>query len=210
MMETLSSETGLAPQFSPHAALPPEEQARAYHYALVSRLFFAPPDRSLAEHLGAAETAAGNAALGRARQLLRQACQAADLEGVRSEYEELFIGTGKSPVALYTSYYAASRSPDRHLLSLRQRLVELGVARPDEVVETEDHISGVCDVMRWLIESRQEIGEQREFFERFLAPAGGPLCDAIVGAPASNFYRAVAGFAAAFFRVEQAAFGMEP
>ena len=192
----------------PPIRLAPEDEARAYHYALVSRLFFGPPDRPLAEHLAGLATGDGETALARTRQALRQACETADLSAVRAEYEELFIGVGKSPVTLYTSHYAASQAPDRHLLTLRQRLCALGLARGVQVVETEDHISGMCDAMRWLIESEQAIGEQRRFFESFLAPAGGALCDAVANAPSSRFYKLVAELAAVFFQLEHEAFAM--
>ncbi len=140
--------------------------------------------------------------------MLRQALEHADFDAVRAEYEDLFIGVGKSPVTLYTSHYAVSHAPDRHLLALRQYLEASGLRRSEQAVETEDHISALCDVMRWLIESGADGGEQQRFFEVFLSPAVRGLRDAIATAETASFYRTVANFACAFFEVEEQAFGM--
>ncbi len=75
--------------------------------------------------------------------------------------------------------------------------------------EVEDHISGVSDVMRWLIEGGRPLAEQREFFERFVYPGAVPSLLQCKKRRSARFYQPVAAFAADFFEVEKAAFEMD-
>lgn len=196
-------------------SLQPEEQARAVWYAVLSRLFYAAPDRAFVEALGgAAETdddagADGQGApLARAWRGLQRACREADPDTVREEFETLFVGVGKAPVTPYTSGYVAPQAPDRHLLALRERLDALGLARREQVFETEDHVSAVCDALRWMIEHGAALDEQRLYFDTFVEPGVGAFCAAITRSPLAVFYRDAAAFAAAFIAVERDAFDM--
>ena len=186
--------------------LPAEEAARAYCYALISRFFFGPPDRALVEQLLTIGENSDDTPLALAWRRLLQAARAADLDAVRQEYDGLFVGVGQAPVTLYTGHYAAPQAPDRHLVALREELVALNLGRGAQTGETEDHLSGVCDVMRWLIESGKSEAQQRRFFQAFLEPAAGPWCEAIAGSPHADFYRTVTLFTKAFFNIESEAF----
>ncbi|HEV7803635.1 MAG TPA: molecular chaperone TorD family protein, partial [Burkholderiales bacterium] len=147
--------------------LPEEDGARADCYALISRLFYAPSDVEFLKRLAGvplfAEDASGlqlqgddevpqTGAYASALRDLQSACRAIDAQALRQEYDDLFVGAGKALVTPYTSGYAVPQAPDRHLLALRDHLVAWGLARRDAVFEIEDHVSAVCDVMRWLIE----------------------------------------------------------
>jgi TorA maturation chaperone TorD len=199
----------------PGTALEPEELARANLYGLVSRLFFAPPDPNLlaevSQSAAGAEEEGGDAGsgLGAAWRDLREACRNAYPVIVRQEYDDLFVGVGKAAVTPYLSAFAEPDSPDRYLVRLRQQLDAWGLARRDSVFEVEDHISGGCDVMRWLIEGGRSLAEQRAFFEGFVYPGAIPFCAAVQDTPFLAFYQHVAKFAAAFFAVEKAAFEMD-
>jgi len=83
-----------------------------------------------------------------------------------------------------------------------------GLRRREGVFEIEDHISGVSDVMRWLVERPQPLADQRFFFETYLYPGAAPFCAAVQSAAAAAFYRPVAAFALAFFELEKAALDM--
>ena len=84
--------------------LSPEDQARANFYALISRLFYAPPDAGLLAALGSAdELEAEDETLARAWRELCAAAARADPEALREEYETTFVGTGRSPITLSTS-----------------------------------------------------------------------------------------------------------
>jgi TorA maturation chaperone TorD len=191
--------------------LEPEEEARALWYALVSRLFYAPPDGELLAGLSAGlDDGAQNAESPflQAWRALQLACRGADPHALREEFENLFIGVGKAPVTPYTSAYAAGHAPDRHLVELRSKLGEWGLRRRERVFEAEDHVSALCDAMRWLIVQRRPLEEQRAFFAEFVE-AGLPFfCDAINRSPTAVFYRQAGAFTRMFVTVEKDAFDM--
>ena len=193
------------------ATLEPEEAARALWYALLSRLLYAPPDRTLLVQLASgledgAEVEAG--AFIDALRGLQFACRDADPDALRDEYESLFVGVGKAPVTPYTSANAAAHAPDRHLVALRARLFEWGLTRRDQVFEAEDHVAALCDAMRWVIGHARPLEEQRDFFVEYVAPAVPDFCDAINRMPGADFYRKVGAFARAFIALERDAFDM--
>jgi TorA maturation chaperone TorD len=184
----------------------PEEAARANFYALLARLFYAPPDAALLQAI-AGQTIEGD--LADSWNGLARAAADADAEAVREEYETAFIGTGKAPVTLYTSAYTIRYSSEVPLAELRAELSALGLARRAEVREPEDHIAALCDTMRHLVaEQKRELDEQRRFFNRWIAPAADRLCAAIDTNANTCFYVSVARFAKAFLTLEQAAFEM--
>ena len=188
----------------------PEEQARALWYAIVSRLFYAPPDRELLDGLAAVgpdETAEDTPFVAAWRDLQR-ACAGLDPEAGREEFESLFVSVGKAPVTPYTSAYAAPNAPDRHLLALRDTLSGWGLARRERVFESEDHVSALCDTMRWLIEQRASVEDQRAFFLGFVDVGLSAFCDATIRSPLAAFYAKAAAFTQAFFAVEKDGFDM--
>jgi TorA maturation chaperone TorD len=193
-------------QAAPLQLLAPEEAARANFYALLARLFYAPPDAALLKAI-AGETMAGDLAASWGE--LATAAASADPEAVREEYETAFIGTGKAPVTLYSTAYTIRYSNETPLANLRGELAELGLARRAEAREPEDHIAALCDTMRHLVaEQKRDLEEQRRFFNRWITPAVEPLCAAIDHAPSTSFYKLVGRFAKAFLTLEQAGFEM--
>jgi TorA maturation chaperone TorD len=120
----------------------------------------------------------------------------------------LFIGVGKTPVTPYTSAYVAGVSPERHLLLLRQQLEQWGLGRDAITSTPEDHLAGVCDTMRHLIQRGDSIEVQREFFNKFIYLQSVSLCRKLLDAAPSNFYRDVARFTQAFMEVEREGFAM--
>ena len=192
------------------STLPPEEVARANFYGLLARLFYAPPEAQLLETLaGAADIEAQDGGIGEAWQGLCRAAAQADPEAVREEYDTVFVGTGKAPVTLYACAYSIRYASEAPLAELRGELAALGLARREEATEPEDHIAALCDTMRHLIAvQKRELTQQAEFFQRWIGPSAGPLCDAIEADPSLSFYKPVARFAKAFFDIEQSAFEM--
>lgn len=188
-----------------------EDAARAHLYALIGRLFHDAPDSILLAQLCRADSAGGadDAPLAQAWRALRDACGTAYPAVLKQEYDTLFVGPGKSEVTPYTSHFIRDNSPDRHLVRLRQQLEQLGLGRRTAASEVEDHVSGVCDVMRFLIEGVRPLSEQRLFFKEFVYPGAIGFCDAVKKATSASFYRYVAGFARAFLDVEREAFEME-
>ncbi len=190
-----------------------EDLARANVYALIGRLFYAAPDSNLLAQI-CADDAAGNgvsdaSALEQAWRKLQDACKRASPLAVKQEYDTLFVGVGKAEVTPYTSGYVTRTAPDRHLVELRDHLNAWGLARNAAAFEVEDHISGLCDVMRFLIEQGASLGDQRVFFEGFIYPGTLPLCEAVVTAASAGFYKHIALFTKAFLELEKAALDMD-
>ena len=190
-------------------ALEAEDRARANFYGLISRLFYAPADPNLlAEICGSGGAGEGGGGLYGAWRGLQEVCHSAYPAVVRQEYDNLFVGVGRAAVTPYLSGYAETSSPDRYLVRLREQLAAWGLGRREGVFEVEDHISGVSDVMRWLIQVRRPLEQQREFFEVFVYRGAIPFCAAAHKTPLASFYKPVAAFAAAFFELEKKAFEM--
>ena len=199
-----------------------EDKARADCYALVSRLFYAPVDAELLSVLSDApklelsdgeslelvtwEIEADETPYTKAMKTLKEACATAEPGALRQEYDDLFAGAGKALVTPYTSGYADPHAPDRFLVALREHLIAWGLARRDAVFEIEDHVSAVCDVMRWLIERERPLEEQHAFFNDFVYTGVGTFCDAIEARATTPFYKAVAGVARTFLAIEKQAF----
>ena len=186
----------------------PEEQARANFYALLSRLFYAPPDAALLAALAQADELEGeDDALADAWARLCRATAVTDAEAVRDEFDSVFIGTGKAAVTLYTSAYSIKYSNEAPLAALRGELAELGLR--GERAEPEDHIAALCDVMRYLIaEGEGGLDQQKRFFARWIEPSAQPLCAAIERNDQTSFYKHVARLAKTFFSLEHSAFEM--
>lgn len=194
----------------------PEELARANIYGLIARLFYAPPDEQLISELQGArefdlaqEHGAEGEALAAAWREMVEACGAALPVALEHEHTALFVGTGKSEVTPYLSHYLLRHSNDNPLVDLRQQLAVWGISRRENVPEYEDHISGVCETMRFAIAVQQRPPEeQRNFFERFLLRGGIGFCDAVTASPNARFYRLVARFTRGFLDIEKTAFEM--
>lgn len=204
------------------APLSDEDRARADCYALMSRLFYEPSDAELLAKLKSDgnSTAAEPSELqlvgweppqkptpyAAALKQLQDAARSARPEALRQEYDDLFAGAGKALVTPYTSGYTSPQAPDRYLVALREHLIAWGLVRRDAVFELEDHVSAVCDVMRWLIERERPLEEQLAFFNDFVYTGVGTFCDAIEARAATDFYRAVATLAREFLKIEREAF----
>jgi TorA maturation chaperone TorD len=190
-----------------------EDRARANVYALIGRLFYDAPDSNLLAQIrvdgGVGDEAGDASALEQAWRALQDACKMAYPVAVKQEYDTLFVGVGKAQVTPYTSGYVTHSAPDRHLVKLREHLEAWGLARNTGAFEVEDHISGLCDVMRFMIEQRASLADQRLFFEGFVYPGTLPFCEAVMTAPSAGFYKQIALFAKAFFELEKAAMDMD-
>ncbi len=188
-----------------------EEAARADLYGLLATLLHAPPPQALLDTIASAP-AAGEGVLQLAWNGLVSACRQAQADAVRAEYELLFIGVGKPEVMLYGSYYLSGFLMEKPLVALRTDLANLGLQRPESVVESEDHIAFVCEVMRYLIAADDvmpaNVATQKTFFATHMQRWVIDACAAIEAHPQSAFYQAVARLARSFFEVEMQAFDM--
>lgn len=191
-----------------------EDQARAEIYALLGNLFYQPPSAELLETIATSQTMCNDGAdsgFCQAWRALQLAAANADVVAVKDEFDTAFIGTGRQPVMLYGSFYLAGFLNEKPLAQLRDELTKMGLTRSGDSHETEDHISALCDVMRYLIAGDGDtlpaaIGAQRDFFLRNIDSWNTPLCAAVIDSNQTHFYKHVAQFAREFFAVEKESF----
>ena len=189
--------------------LQPEDEARAGIYGLIARLFYAPPDSGTLGYVLHANAFEGDGGVAVAWRNLVEACRTAFPVVIENEYTELFVGTGKSEVTPYLTHYVIKFATDNPLVELRQQLIRWGMTRRESANEPEDHISGICEAMRFAIAMQHySLEEQKSFFERFLYPGAIPFCDAVKSSAKADFYRLAAQFAREFFELEHEAFDM--
>jgi TorA maturation chaperone TorD len=129
------------------------------------------------------------------------------------EYEALFIGIGKPDILLYGSHHLAGALNEKPLVALRTDLADLGLARDATIGETEDHVSFLFEVMRYLIAGDDvavcNLERQRRFFRTHIQPwVVGSLCDAVEQHRRARLYAALAVFTRAFLQVETQGFDM--
>ncbi len=191
-----------------------EELARAELYGLLARLWLAPPDEALRAQFDVAVTQAPQPGgfLEAPWQALVAALRAASPGAIADEYDALFGGVGKPEVFLYGSYYLSGFLNEKPLAALRSDLARLGLARDERRGETEDHVAGVFEVMRFLIAGDDaavcNLEQQRRFYRVHVQPWVEKLCDAVEAQPRAQVYRALAGLTRAFVQVETQGFDL--
>lgn len=192
----------------------PEDGARANLYALLSHLFHSPPSPQLLQSIRDAdgiENEDAGSRLAAAWDGLRQAAAGADASRVREEFDSAFLGVGRAPVFLYGSYYAAGSLMEKPLVALREELGRMGLARRETSFEPEDHVSALCDVMRYLILGDEAtppagVDAQRDFFRRHIQGWYPALCARLEAAGETDFYKKVGALAREFFELEVESF----
>ena len=196
----------------------PEDQARAQLYGLIASLFQSAPDAQLLSAIvhaegfreGDEERTEQGRALAEAWQQLAEACRTAYPVLLGHEHTELFNSPGRAEVTPYLLHYVMRYESETPLVDLRAQLAKWDIARRPGVFEPEDHVSSLCEIMRFAIAVQQRpLEEQHEFFERFLYRGGIAFCDAVRDSEKARFYKFVAAFARAFLEVEREAFTIE-
>ena len=133
---------------------------------------------------------------------------------IQDEYNVLFGGVGKPEVYLYASHFLSGFLNEKPLVRLRTELAQLGLARGDAMLDTEDHIAYLCEVMRYLIAGDDvavaNLTRQRAFFTSYLQPWVLSLCEDLQQHPKAQFYATLAGLTSAFMAVETQGFDMLP
>ena len=202
-----------------NVAVASEDQARADFYALLARLYAAAPDAVLLSSIAACDelpadaASEGGRALADAWRKLIAASTAMDPAAAADEYQNLFVGVGKSEVSVHGSAYVKSPGTSP-LIEVRASLAKLGLARQSGVNVYEDHLATVCETMRALITGAGQgepfaFAEQREFFESHVKPWVFDCCTAIQNSPVANYYRRVAEFTQLFMAIERDSFAIE-
>ena len=74
-----------------------------------------------------------------------------DPDAAVEEYNDLFVGVGKSAVNLHASHCLTGFMMEKPLVEVRATLDRLGLARRAGVSLLEDHLAALCETMRILI-----------------------------------------------------------
>ena len=196
--------------------LAPEDQARADFYAILGRLFAAPPDAELLHLLAQSERLPETDAnpVTRSWNQLLDASGVMPADAAAQEYTELFIGVGRSEINLHGSHWLTGFMSEKPLAELRGELARMGLARLGASVTLEDHVAALCETMRIMISGHGErrpatVEAQRNFFQKQLLPWIFDCCSAIEKSSLANYYRRVAELCVVFMTLERDSLAME-
>jgi len=192
-----------------------EETARAELYGLIAELFYAPPRTELLAQLRVAATdapATGGFLEEPWRQLVGVSREMDDTQ-IQKEHDALFGGVGKPEVYVYASHFLTGFLNEKPLAQLRTDLAALGLTRDAATMsETEDHVSYVFEVMRFLVAgddvSVSNLTQQAKFFATHVQTWLPALCDAVQAHPRARFYASLAELTRAFVSVETQGFDL--
>jgi TorA maturation chaperone TorD len=192
-----------------------EETARAELYGLISELFYAPARPELLTQLRVAATEAPTAG-GFLEEPWRQLVGVAremDDQSIQNEHHALFGGVGKPEVYVFASHFLTGFLNEKPLAQMRTDLAALGLGRDDTTMsETEDHVSYVFEVMRFLVAGDDvavsNLTQQAKFFAAHVQTWLPAFCDAVQATPRARFYGALAELTRGFVSVEAQGFDM--
>lgn len=199
---------------SAHSHALDEETARAEVYGLLSQLYYQAPSAELLGQLQVAVTEAPDAGgfLEEPWRELVACARGLSQAQIAAEFNSLFGGVGKPEVYLFGSHYLSGFLNEKPLVRLRDDLAELGLARSDDMPETEDHVAYVFEVMRFLIAGDDvavsNLTRQHAFFTQHVQSWLPALCQALLAHPRAVFYARVAAFTEAFISVESQGFDL--
>lgn len=196
-----------------------EELARAELYGLLAGLWWQSPDAALLAQFRHAVTEAPQPGgfLEAPWERLVAAMRDSTPASAAAAFDALFGGVGKPEVLPYASHHLAGVLNDKPLARLRGDLAALGLTGDPQRGETEDHLSFILEVMRYLIAGDDaavcNLAQQRRFFRAHVQPWAEQACDAVAAQPAAHdesagLYAALATLTRAFVQVETQAFDM--
>jgi len=195
----------------------PEDLARADLYGLIARLFHQAPDQELLDQIVATipeghEVKAEDAPLSKVWHTLVELAKFNSAKVWQDEFDSNFISVGRPNIILNGSFYMAGHLNERPLVEIRRALEKLGLEAAEEISETEDHISAVCEVMRYLIAGDDvevsNLVNERIFFNDHIRPWYDDLCTAIEDVPDMCLYHSVAALTREFLDIESQSFDM--
>ena len=192
-----------------------EETARAELYGLIAELFYAPPTPALLAQLrvAATEAPASGGFLEEPWRALVGVAREMDDASIAQEHQALFGGVGKPEVYVYASHYLSGFLNEKPLAQLRTDLAALGLTRDAATMsETEDHVSYLMEVMRFLVAGDDvavsNLSQQAQFFAAHVQTWVLDLCDALQANPRARFYAALSQLTRAFVSVETQGFDL--
>ncbi|NVK62871.1 MAG: molecular chaperone TorD family protein [Rhodobacteraceae bacterium] len=187
-----------------------EDRLRADLYNFLGLLLSNPPDRMLLDQTAGLQ--GDDSELGRGITTLSKLARLTKPATVQSEFNRLFIGLGRGELLPYASYYLTGFLNEKPLAALRQDMTARGLSRADNVFEPEDNIASLMEMMGAMIVGRfgtpATLGQQRDFFNRHIAPWAGHFFADLEGAKNSVFYVPVGTVGRCFMAIESEAFRM--
>ena len=193
----------------------PEDLARADLYGLIARFFHMPPDQELLDQIAATadqQDASDDAPLAKAWMNVVEVAKNNSAQAWHEEFDQNFISVGKPNIVLNGSFYMAGHLNEKPLVNIRTALAKFGLESAEEITETEDHISALCEVMRYLIAGEDvevsNLTNQRVFFNEHIRPWYDELCDAMMDIPEMHLYHPIAGLTREFLAIEAQGFDM--
>ena len=196
----------------------PEDLARADLYGLIARFFYQPPDQELLDQIAASaadetsRSSEGNAPLAQVWLSVVEVAKNNSAKAWHDEFDLNFISVGRPNVILNGSFYMAGHLNEKPLIEIRRALDAFGLESAQEITETEDHISSLCEVMRYLIAGDDvevsNLTNQQIFFNAHIRPWYEQLCDAIEEIPEMHLYHPVAALTREFLEIEGHSFDM--
>ena len=188
----------------------PEDLARADLYGLIARLFHQAPDQELLDQIAASipegqETQAEDAPLAKVWHSVVEVAKSNPAKAWQDEFDQNFISVGRPNIIL-------NGLNEKPLVDIRRALETFGLESAEEITETEDHISALCEVMRYLIAGDDveisNLTNQRIFFNDHIRTWYDELCDAIEAIPEMHLYHPIAALTREFLAIEGQSFDM--
>ena len=193
------------------ALIDEEDQLRADMYSFLASLLRAEPSADLVEQLTLLKS--DNTPIGNAIKVLAKLASSLDLHEIRDEYVKIFIGVGRGEILPFASYYLTGFLKDKPLAKLRNDMKEIGIEMSADVKEPEDHIASLFDIMSGVIlgkfDRKFSITEQRDFFNKHLAPWVELLMRDIEASKIAVFYAPVGTLGREFIEIERSSFKMD-
>ena len=187
-----------------------EEQLRADMYSFLASLLRAEPSADLVKQLTLLES--DDTPIGKAIKILKKLASSLDLPSIRDEYVGIFIGVGRGEILPFASYYLTGFLKDKPLAKLRGDMQEIGIA-VSSGIDPEDHIATLFDIMAGLIlgkfNRKFSIREQRDFFNKHLAPWVDLLMRDIEASKIAVFYAPVGTIGREFIEIERSSFKID-
>mgnify|MGYP003632931029 CR=1 FL=1 len=183
-----------------------EDLERAEAYTLIGHLFKAPPTSESLEILS--EFEGDDSPLGGAVAALAGAARITAPDAADTEYGDLFIfAMEKTDTSPYAAVHRSGSHFGQALVDLRADLAVLGIAKREDELEPEDHVSAICEVMAGLISGRLGGGDQEQaavFFRKHVKPWAPTFFAAVAARDDQPFYAAAGRFAQMFLEHETA------
>ena len=187
-----------------------EDRLRADLYNFIGLILSAPPDQLLLDQC--INLSGDDSDLGKAVRSLSRVARVTKPKKVESEFNALFIGLGRGELLPYASYYLTGFLNEKPLATLRSDMASRGMVRAVNVYEPEDNIASLMEMMGGMIVGRfgtpAELADQRQFFNKHIAPWAGHFFSDLEAAKNSILYASVGSVGRAFIEIEREAFRM--